>query len=181
MDARKVKSRKALGTALFALLEDKGLEEISVRELTARAGVGYATFFRHYTGLDDLLRDLSSDAVADFLALAMPLLFGNDRSTAALALCHYVEAHRKLWVTLLTRGGGAVLREQFAQEASRIAEREWTQHDKVPLELRVYFGVRGAVDIIAWWLLRRDDYSAKEVAGFLESMVIVPQHGSLDL
>ena len=176
MDARKVKSREALATALLALLEDKSLEEISVRELTARAGVGYATFFRHYTGLDNLLRDLSSDAVTDFLSLAMPLLFGRDQSGAALALCHYIESHRKLWVILLTRGGGAVLREKFAHEASHTAEREWTQHDDIPLELRVYFGVRGAVDIISWWLLRRDDYSAKEVAGFLEKMVIAPQH-----
>ena len=83
MDARKVKSREALATALLALLEDKGLEEISVRELTARAGVGYATFFRHYTGLDDLLRDLSSDAVTDFLALA-------DRKSTRLNSSHVV-------------------------------------------------------------------------------------------
>lgn len=174
MDVRKIKSRKALGTALFTLLEEKDLEAISVRELTARAKVGYATFFRHYSGLDDLLRDLSADAVGDFLEHAMPLLFGADRSGAALNLCRYVEAHRTLWVTLLTRGGGSVLREQFATEAQQVAEREWTDHHPVPLELRVYFGVRGAVDIIAWWLLRRDDYSAEQVAGFLESMVISP-------
>ena len=44
-DPRALRSRKALRNALIELLQEQPLEQISVRDIVARAGVGYATFF----------------------------------------------------------------------------------------------------------------------------------------
>ena len=54
-DARQVRSRHALHQALLALLEEKPFDQITVREISARAGTGYATFFRHYPTKEALL------------------------------------------------------------------------------------------------------------------------------
>jgi AcrR family transcriptional regulator len=174
MDPRMARSREALKVALLALLEEKDLDAISVRELTAAAGVGYATFFRNYPALSELLRDIARDAVGPVVEHGLPLLFGKDRKAAALALCLHVDQNRKLWTTLLSQGGGSVLREQFAAEARRVAEQQADLAGDLPVDLRLHFGVRGAVDIIAWWLLRRSDFSAEEVAAFLDRLVIQP-------
>lgn len=174
MDVRKVRSREALQRALLGLLDEKPIGEISVRELTDLAQVGYATFFRHYPTTDDLLRDIAAGEVGGILERGLPLLFGPDREGAALALCRHVDANRGLWTKLLSQGGGAVLREQFAAEARARAEQDHAGDGTLPLSLRLHFGVRGAVDIIAWWLLREPALPAETVAGYLRQLVIEP-------
>ncbi|PLK27519.1 TetR/AcrR family transcriptional regulator [Novosphingobium sp. TH158] len=174
MDARKVRSRKALQEALLDLLEEKPLSAVSVRELTERAGVGYATFFRHYPTLEDLLRAIAEDAVGPLLERGLPLLFGDDRRQAARDLVRHVGENRKLWSLLLNQVGGAVLREQFGSAARKLAESRPPARSGAPLELRVHFAVRGAVDILAWWLMRRPDISEADVVRYLDQLVIRP-------
>jgi AcrR family transcriptional regulator len=59
LDARVVRTRQALRQAMTELAEDRPLEAITVRAIAARAGVGYATFFRHYADKEALLADVA--------------------------------------------------------------------------------------------------------------------------
>lgn len=43
--------------ALIALLEQKPLEYITVRDICAKAGVSRSTFYLHYETIDDLLSE----------------------------------------------------------------------------------------------------------------------------
>ena len=54
-DARAVRSARAMEAALLALLARKPLEQITIREVAAEAGVSYATFFRHHPTKEALL------------------------------------------------------------------------------------------------------------------------------
>ena len=54
--------------ALFRLLEKKGLQEISIVELCAEAGVNRSTFYAHYTNTYDLLREAYNDRFEEFFA-----------------------------------------------------------------------------------------------------------------
>ncbi|MFT4098882.1 MAG: TetR/AcrR family transcriptional regulator [Rhodoblastus sp.] len=56
-DPRQRRSREALFAALDKLLAEKPYAEISVTELCGRAGVGRQTFYRHFDGIDAMLRD----------------------------------------------------------------------------------------------------------------------------
>ena len=60
-DARQVRSRRALSGALLALLEDKPFDQLTIREISAKAGTGYATFFRHFPDKEALLGDVASE------------------------------------------------------------------------------------------------------------------------
>ena len=46
-DPRIVRTRTALRQAMTELAGEAALDAITVRAIAARAGVGYATFFRH--------------------------------------------------------------------------------------------------------------------------------------
>ena len=46
-DRRVTRTRKLLTEALISLSLEKGYEAVTIRDITDRAGVGYATFFRH--------------------------------------------------------------------------------------------------------------------------------------
>jgi AcrR family transcriptional regulator len=62
-DRRVLRTRDTLGDALVALMQEKNFDEITVREVLDRAGVGRSTFYAHYRDKDDLFL---SD-VEDFL------------------------------------------------------------------------------------------------------------------
>ena len=75
-DARAVRTREALRRALLDLLEDKSLEQITIRDITAAAGIGYTTFFRHHPTTESLLDDLAARGPADEDGTAQEMTFG---------------------------------------------------------------------------------------------------------
>ncbi|MFD1958742.1 TetR/AcrR family transcriptional regulator [Novosphingobium panipatense] len=103
-DARQVRSRNALTSALLALLEEKPFDQLTIREITARAGTGYATFFRHYPTKEALLADVAAHEIEDLLARAIPALYAANSFESTLELCRHVHEHAMLWSALLTGG-----------------------------------------------------------------------------
>lgn len=53
-DLRIRRTRARLGAALIALIEEKAMDEVTVREVLERAQVGRSTFYVHYEDKDDL-------------------------------------------------------------------------------------------------------------------------------
>src|SRR3974390_2246858 len=89
-DTRLTRTRPALCSALLSLLEQKTFEQVSIREITARAGIGYATFFRHYPDKEALLNDLAARQIRQLLGMTLPILYTVDSRSSATALCAYV-------------------------------------------------------------------------------------------
>jgi AcrR family transcriptional regulator len=54
IDRRILRTRDTLGDALFALMQEKTFDEITVQDLLDRAGVGRSTFYVHYSDKHDL-------------------------------------------------------------------------------------------------------------------------------
>lgn len=175
-DARMLRTREALRTALLALLERKQFDQITVRDIAAEAGIGYATFFRHHASKSDLLDEIAQEQIGRLMALALPLLDARDTRVSCLALCRYVGKHRVLWSTLLTGGAAGTLREEFVnlakQGAPGVRTSEW-----LPVGLGAIFGVSATVEILAWWLRQPDAYTEEQIAEILDRLVVTPALG----
>ena len=63
------------------------VDEISIRDIAARADIGYATFFRNYHGKAAVLHDLAADQIGQLIDLAFPAIEGSNSRAGALALC----------------------------------------------------------------------------------------------
>lgn len=173
-DARQVRSRGALNAALLALLEEKPFDQLTIREITARARTGYATFFRHYPTKEALLSDVASEEIAGLLAKTLPILHDSNSYESTLALCQYVSEHSGLWSALLTGGAAAIVRREFIRQALGLAETEQNKRDWLPSDLCVVHGTGSTIDILAWWLSRDREYSAERIATILHRLVIAP-------
>ena len=60
-DRRVRRTRKQLQTALAALMREKDLKDITVRELTELADVNRGTFYAHYKNISEVLESIQSD------------------------------------------------------------------------------------------------------------------------
>lgn len=66
MDRRILRSKQLLREALLELTQDKGFEEISVSELTERAGLNRGTFYLHYQDLQDFYTQSAAEIINEF-------------------------------------------------------------------------------------------------------------------
>jgi AcrR family transcriptional regulator len=173
-DARMVRTRAALCGALLRLLEEKPFDQVTVREITRAADVGYATFFRRYPDKEALLNDLAAGQITDLLKRTTPIFSSDDTRAAALALATFVDEHHKLWSALLTGGAAGILREEFIRQAKQASGGPPVPDGWLPAELRVVYAVGGTIDILAWWLQQKPRLSIERIAEIVDRLAIIP-------
>lgn len=178
-DARQQRSDAALREALLKLISRGAYDQITVRDIVAEAGIGYATFFRHYPGKDALLDAVAGEEIAALVAMTAPSLSPDGTRATSLALARHVAERRAIWTALLTGGAAGRLREQFAQLAAQVPRQSRKPLAWLPVDLGITFGVTATVEILAWWLRQPSDYPVEKVAEALDRLVIAPTVGSL--
>jgi AcrR family transcriptional regulator len=172
-----VRTRAALRRALLALLERKHFDQITVRDIAAEAGIGYATFFRHHESKGELLEEVAEEQIATLMALAVPLLIAADTRGSCLALCKYVNEHRATWSALLTGGAAGAMREEFIRQAMQLGAGQVQKSSWLPVELGAIYGVSATVEILAWWLRQPPNFSVERIAEIVDRLVVTPAVG----
>ena len=177
-DARAVKSRKALQQALLNLISQKPFEQITIKAITAEAGVSYPTFFRQFSSTEHLLAYIAEEEIRELFMLTRPVFEAGAARAALRAQCEYVAARRGLWSTLLTEGAASVMREGFSRVAIEIGyEREVAgqrSNPWLPRDLAAAFVVSSLFEILAWWLRQPEDYPLDNVIILMEELITNP-------
>ena len=173
-DPRTVRTRESLRDALLRLLEQKPLEQITIREIVAGASISYVTFFRHHPTKEALLHDIAEEQVRRLTYLILPAIDARDTRAASTALCVYVDYNRKLWTTLLTGGAAAVMREAFLGHAAEVAASRSDPDNWLPPDLAVRLNVSSTIEVLTWWLRQKRPLPIERVAEIHERVVIVP-------
>ena len=174
-DARVVRTRAALREAMAELAAELPLEAITVRAVAARAGVGYATFFRHYTDKEALLADLADELTRAFLEQVRPLLLQRDRLAAARQLCAFVEERLAIHRALIAGGAGETVRaEMLRQTMQTVAAARGRQAEGALDDLVLFHVVSATLNLLAWWLRNRDRVDADTMAEVIAATVLTP-------
>ncbi len=173
-DARARKSLAALRAAMLALLETHRFEDITARQICAKAGIGYATFFRHFPDKEHLLSDVASGEITDLIGHAAGLMFQADTRGSTRALCAFVAGHRALWTTLLTGGAAPLVRAELLAQARALAQSAAPSPAGIPKDLAVVFACSAVLEILTWWLGEAGDRALHDVARYLERLAIAP-------
>jgi AcrR family transcriptional regulator len=173
-DARAVRTRETLRRALLELLERASFEQLSVRDIAAAAGIGYATFFRHYTTKESLLQEIAAEQMHNVVNMALPILDMSNRLPASIALFQYVDDHRKLWTSLLTGGAAGAMREEFLKISTDVAARQKNVSAWPPTEISTVLVVSSTIELFALWLRQKNPFSVEEIAEIHERLIITP-------
>ncbi|MFJ4785740.1 TetR/AcrR family transcriptional regulator [Streptomyces sp. NPDC088794] len=112
LDRRVLRSRAALEAALRDLVAERDLNQISVADLTKRAGVNRSTFYEHYTDVHDLAVAACTSTYEQLVAVA-PIPHGTlgpdgrPLANPMPGLFAHVAAHAPLYRALLCDEGSA--------------------------------------------------------------------------
>ena len=173
-DNRSVRNTKArLYAALMALLRDRPINEISVKELTARADVNRGTFYFHYSDVYAMLGSIEDNFIAT-LSAVMSRTAPTDRETAfqyLTDLFRFIGDNSEFCAILLGEHGDM----QFLRRITALAGEKCTSlwgvlvpsADARTCEMLNAFIINGCIGLIRFWLnsgLRETPEELSEVA-----------------
>lgn len=171
LDRRIARTRRALGNALIALVLESGYDQISIRELTERADIGYATFFRHYKSKDDLLSQLLVEAVEDFFGRLQPRMTVYDE---ALTLYKFVEERREIFAIAVKvrRSNPATVSAWKRIDELTLARYTARETSGIPLDVSINHVLRSLWESIRWWLKDGAHYSPEQMAAYHAKLIV---------
>ena len=174
VDPRAVRTQEALHSAMLQLLEEKSLDQISIRDIVAVAGIGYTTFFRHHPTKEALLEAIVTEQIGTLFQLSVPVMDAIDLRSGAVALLTYVNDNRDLWKTLLTGGAAGFIREEFLRQARAVADVRGKANRLMPPDLGTILIVSSVLELLAWWLRQDKPLAVDQVAEILTSTLVEP-------
>ncbi len=174
-DRRIKRTQQLLAKALIALTLEKGYEAVTIRDITERADVGYATFFRHYQSKDALLRDVSDVVLADLNNL-LPGSSSADAEAVGVPLFRYVQEHANIIRVLLQSRGSSSLVQHIIDITSQDVLNENTplEGSIVPAEIAAYHLINSSISLIQWWLEHDMPYTPERMGAIFHALIIQP-------
>lgn len=178
-DLRVRRTRTALREALLDILSTRPFEQVTVRELAARATVNRATFYRHYRDKEELAVSIFETAIDDLLVAAGPpppdftTLEPSRPPEAWVALFRHVRDHAPLYRALLCARTWAWLHAVVRQKLSAVVQERIAavggprRSPLVPTELGLAMMSSALVGALAWWLDGNLEHEPEVVAAWV--------------
>src|SRR5436305_2003397 len=156
-DRRCKRTQHLLARALIVLTLEKGYEAVTIRDITERADVGYATFFRHYHDKDELLKDVLDVVLTEIIDLLGSTQPAADPITIGVLLFRYVQQQSEV-VRVLLMSHALLQRSIEIATHNVVSEHTLLQDSVVSLEIAAYQDAIFRADLFRNQLpLPRDD------------------------
>jgi len=167
------RTQKLLREALIELIEERSFEGLTIGEITERAMVSRAAFYRNYQDKYDLVEQVFEEARSALLN-AVGELGREHPAEVWVAFFEHIEQYERLYRALLgSKGSPWFVRKMRASLADLIKERGHLPHgpdasahpvhtfsdEFVPDLVSTMF-----VEAITWWLEQGRPCSAREIA-----------------
>lgn len=182
-DRRVRRTKKRLRDALAALMREKDLGEITVRELTDLADVNRGTFYTHYRDLEDLRRQVGQELFEELSAVLAGFQAERIRAGSTPAglqavlteVFDFVAENRELFVTILGYGE-MEFHTQLRVLIYRMYLREWNGlYDLGDAETTNYyleFVVSGVIGLIRTWVTSGMQEPSAQMAALATQMIV---------
>jgi len=181
-DRRVRRSKRDLAAALLELTAERPYASIQVHDITERADVGYATFYRHYASKDDLMLSIFDEITSELEDAASESGTVFFREEGRLLFTH-VQKYEGFYRSLLANPDLArQLKKLLAQRIIRHMRGEAVPADRAafPIDLAANHIVAALIGLIEWWLEKDQQPTIEAMAGIYERLIIQATWYALD-
>lgn len=182
-DRRVQRTHQLLRESLFALIQEKGFERLSVQDIIDRANIGRATFYAHFDNKEDLLFsgfDTLRTALRTRQRVALAKKDAGDSRLFAYSydLLAHVYEHRHLFQAMVGESSGTATQKALHRLAINLvrddlyAVRDRMDGQTNANEAAVEFIAGGLFGLVMWWLNSKRMLSIDEVDSLFRSLAI---------
>ena len=175
-------TRRLLYEALVEILKKKHINQVTVTELCAKAGINRATFYTHYNTPNDILIWMLEKHAAAMTEMQHRQRAGAITSEQQITeTCEYLYEHREFFKIIIRNDmdqsiGPRILDEVMRQAATPILLNEGNYDETDCLLIGTYV-ISGSYKLISKWLIEDLPKTPKEIASLI---ILLFSRGWLD-
>lgn len=178
VDQRVLRTRSQLREALLELILEKGYENITTREIARRGGVGYKTFYRHFSNKDALLFDVLTSLGNELNEQLLPSAYDlNLLAENGRQLFRFIARRAGTLRILLDRQVAVLMLEPLRPFTDRWLREMVALAGKksdIPVDFYANHLLWSSLGIIRWWLESEEPLAEEEIAAAYVEMAIKP-------
>lgn len=179
-------TKRRLREGLLRLLEEKPINEISVKELAELVDVNRGTFYFHYQDIYDLLRDMEQDFFENFDRMlsgnaptlgedGFPLL-GAEGAPYLHAIFSFIDDNRSFCRIMLSPHGDMQFVELVKERIDRQCRFFWQLlapgADEAQSGIYNAFLINGLIGLIREWVNDRRDLSVESISELTATLIL---------
>jgi AcrR family transcriptional regulator len=172
---RRVKYTKmVLKQSLLELMENKPINQITIKEICDLADVNRGTFYKHYNDQYDLLKQIQEELDFEIKATLNNNLSDTASSSKIITeIIHCIAEQNALCKILFTKHGDTEFLRKIMYNAHSQCINEWQskskQNDIQQLEMFYIFIANGISAVVQNWLRNGMKEKPHEIAAFIEN------------
>ena len=177
VDRRVIKTRRQLKKGLAALMKEKSVNQITVKELVEEVDINRSTFYLHFKDIQDLLRELEENLEAQIKRAIEehPIVSGNENAFYFIEdMFRVLDEEREISKALIGPNGdmGFIHRiERIIKENSRGTLEKMFPGKKEDLKYFYAFCLSGCLGLVKVWLNEGEEKSPEEMAQMTFNMI----------
>lgn len=177
VDRRVIKTRRQLKKGLAALMKEKSVNQITVKELVEEVDINRSTFYLHFKDIQDLLREIEENMEAQIKRAIEehPIVSGNENAFYFIEdMFRVLDEEREISKALIGPNGdmGFIHRiERIIKENSRGTLEKMFPGKKEDLKYFYAFCLSGCLGLVKVWLNEGEEKSPKEMAQMTFNMI----------
>ena len=178
-DLRVIKTKRVIRGALVELMSEKGLSEITVSELSARAMINRKTFYRHYREIGDVVAELENEILEEFAEIMRK----NNASVLDVGdvfrdISKQIERERDLYVKMMKLNPDLFskgrIKAMLCRAMSVSLKNDGAVTDETTLSAVSEFTVSGVLSMYSMWF---DGGCAADLSALTEVLVKMVSEG----
>lgn len=178
-DRRVRRTKKLLTQALTQLLQEKQINEITVKELTDLADMNRGTFYLYYKDIFDMLEKIEDglfEALDEIVSLHEHGDMSQQTKPILLDLFHFIEENQEMCRVLLSPHGDMNFLHRLNEVVRGKCLKAWPdirkEKGEADFDYHYSFVVFGCAGIIRAWVNRNCPESAEKMAEMAYSMIL---------
>lgn len=172
-DSRQRYTKQCIFDSFLTLIEGRPVSDVSVSEISEKAGVSRKTFYKYYSDQFALLKAMQEDLAVGFeeqIKNLPPNIFD-----IMPALIVFAGQHKVLIRAVFENRGKGNFIDQTIAHLYQLYHEEWEaanpQSSKKDVEFLFYFVASGLAGIIQLWLFENPEMSEEEVTQKAETFL----------
>jgi AcrR family transcriptional regulator len=182
-DRRVKRTQRLLSEALFELMLEKGYDNVTIRDLTQRADIAYATFFRHYKSKDEIILRQVDESLGELQKL-MPELRGRFYLHTGTLLFEHMQQNNEFYRRLFESASfSKQLRLRLAENTLMRSRQRLPAGAEplIPVEIVANHLSASLLALMEWWLANRQPYPPQRMAEIYDQLIVRSSYASLGI
>lgn len=185
-DRRVQRTRKLIQAALIELTIQKGFAAVTVSDITERAEVNRATFYRHYQDKFDLLDQYAQEVyqLLDTADADSPIgsKIVASETSGLVKLFEHIRTHAKFYRVMLSKDGDPGFAEKIRHYIQKRLRQSLPDElsGKLSADLYLSYVSSASVGVVLWWLEHDIPYSPIDMAALCIRLSVADMRVMLD-